>query len=294
MERLKKISAIAVMLDIQGTCDGIDDNQVDLFMKQLDFLRKKFEADICYISISTHYRESADIRHILDILSPRLIKGIKIGLNFFKGGTYNFEDDDIAWKDYMFNSNKLKTFEERYKDNEILDTKWMAAIDDSFSDDLFGYYKEKYPLLIGRPSQRSYKSYKDNFMSLGTETNGFMGVLEIFDRYIKSIKDMKPEEIFEHQKNMMYHLSGSELGNLIRERKFSYVGDYLESGYADETDYVETLRWIGFTLSHEEASKEELLILKRIFAILNNKFIQNADQNSISKLVELERTLKLS
>lgn len=291
MNRLNKISAIAVMLDIQGTCDGIDNNQVDLFMKQLDFLKNKFEADICYISISTHYRESADIKNILDILSSRLLRGIKIGLSFFKGGTYKYEDDEIVWKDYMFNSNKLKTFEEEYKDSLFLDVKWMAAIDDSFSTDLFSYYKDKYPLLIGRPSQKNYKSYKDNFMSLGTEIDGFMGVLEIMDKYINSIKEMKVEDVFETQKNMMYHLSGSELSNIIRERNFLYLESYLNSGLADETDFVETLMWIGFSLSHQEASKEELVILKRVFDILNQRFIQNDDQININKLIDLERTV---
>jgi len=60
---------IAVMLDLDGTCDYIDDEKAKIFIAQLDILRKKFGADIATISISTHYNNSDRMQEVLEIFS---------------------------------------------------------------------------------------------------------------------------------------------------------------------------------------------------------------------------------
>lgn len=287
-----KKKTISVMLDIQGTCDGIDEKQVDLFVKQLECLKEKFGAEECIISISTHFRETADIRHIIRIVAPRLPDGIRFGFNFFSGGTYNLYNDQTTNLGYMFNSNKIETFIEYINSLENNDNQWMAVIDDSFSYETYKYHRDKHPMLIGRPSQKRYNASKDNFMSIGTETVGFMGVLEIFDKYINSIKGVDADKILDKQINMMCHLSGSELWDIIRKRDFNYIEQYFLGGFADEDDYRDTLIKIGFTLSHEEATKEELPVLKRIFNLLSDKFISMGDTDNVNRVKDLQITLK--
>ena len=288
----KKTKTISVMLDIQGTCDGIDGKQIELFVKQLECLKEKFDAEECIISISTHYRETADIRHLIRIIAPFLPKGIRLGLNFFSGGTYLLDTDETTMKGFMFNSNKIETFINYIYSLENIDNKWMAVIDDSFSTDTYKYHRDIHPMLIGRPSQKNYKSSKDNFMSIGTETVGFMGVLEIFDKYINSIKNIDAADILDTQKNMMCHLSGSDLWDIIRDKNFNFIEQYFLGGFADEDDYRDILIKIGFILGKEELTKEELVVLKRIFVILNNKFVSVGDVDNINRLNELQKTFK--
>lgn len=55
----EKNSQIVFMLDLQKTLDGITDETAQIFMKQVEKLRNKFEASraILFISSQTEYRE---------------------------------------------------------------------------------------------------------------------------------------------------------------------------------------------------------------------------------------------
>lgn len=82
---------IAVMLDLDGTTDFIDDEKAKLFMKQLEIIRRKFGAKLATISISTHYRDSSRMKDTLDILARNLSKNIKLGISFYYGGIYDYD-----------------------------------------------------------------------------------------------------------------------------------------------------------------------------------------------------------
>lgn len=107
---LNSPKTIAVMLDVEGTCDNIDDEKAKAFMMSIDAIRNKFGAKYGTISLSTHSNNSREMKRILTILSRNLSKDIEIGINFFFGGTYDFESDREIMMEPNFNRNKVSTF----------------------------------------------------------------------------------------------------------------------------------------------------------------------------------------
>lgn len=204
----KSPKTIAVMLDLDGTCDFIDDEKAQIFISQIDLLRKKFGAKLATISISTHYDSSDRMQKVLEILSRNLSEHIKIGLNFFYGGIYDYEKNKDNMQEYGFNQNKVKTFDSYYVNCLGMNNQWFAIIDDTIPHDTYTKYQNTHSMLVCRPSQQDENSIsKNNFMSISSLTNGFDGVIEILDCYIKSIKHLSPTQIMETQRNMITHLS---------------------------------------------------------------------------------------
>lgn len=195
---------IAVMLDLDGTCDSINDEKAKIFIAQLEILRKKFQAKLATISISTRYDNSDKMQEVLEILSRNLSNYVKLGINFFYGGIYDYDKKEEVSQAYGFNRNKVKTFVSYYVDSIGMNNQWFAIIDDVISDDIYSKYKNSHPMLVCRPSQHDEGSLsKNNFMSVSTTTKGIDGVIEILDLYIESIRYLSPIRIMEIQRNMI-------------------------------------------------------------------------------------------
>jgi len=283
---------IAVMLDLDGTTDFIDDQKVRMFVKQLEVLRRKFNAQFVTISISTHYMDSNEIQETLDIIARNLPKNIKIGLNFYYGGIYDYDKKENILKEPHFNSNKAKTFEEYYVTSFGVDNQWFAIVDDNISEDVYKRYQNTHPMLLCRPSQRRYDSTKNCFMSLATETKGFDGVLEMLSTYIDSIKNLSAQQILETQKNMMVHLSSYEVSDKIRKRDYSFIERYFTEGYADDSDYRDALTWIIYTCYHQPLPENEFRQLQHILEIMIEKFHSNQDEQNLERAKILQKSLK--
>lgn len=280
---------IAVLLDLEGTSDFIDDEKAKLFIEQLDIIRKKFGAELGTISISTHFRDLSRMENVLEILSHNTTSNIKIGLNFYYGGIYDFNKRLNIPQGYNFNSNKISTFDNYYVHNSEMDNQWFALIDDTISEETYKKYQNNHPMLLSRPSQLEYGLKYNCFMNISTMTKGFDGVLEAFDKYINSIKELSPEQILEIQRNMLVHLSGYELTDKIRKRDYSFIERYFVGGYADETDYRDALKWIIFTNSNQTPTKEELIQIKNILELMTQKFQVNNDEQNIERVKKLQR-----
>ncbi len=288
----KSPKTIAIMLDLDGTCDFIDDEKAQIFISQIDLLRKKFDAKIATISISTHYDDSTKMQQVLDILSRNLSSCIKIGLNFFYGGIYDYDKKEENLQEYSFNQNKVKTFDRYYVNCIGMNNQWFAIIDDSIPDDTYTKYKNSHPMLVCRPSQQDEKSLsKNNFMSISTLTDGFDGVLEILDCYINSIKRLSPTQIMETQRNMITHLSCWHFTEKIRNREFAFVERYFKEGFADESDYTDSLDWLIYTVKNKMPSKDELIYLRGIFELLSEHFQKLNETENIEKVLKLQMTV---
>lgn len=262
---------IAVMLDLDGTCDFIDDKKAAKFVRQLECLRLKFGADYATISISTYHRNEHVMQNVLEILGRNLNKNVRIGKNFFYGGIYDYESKEVKWIDSDFNSSKIKTFKNYCLDSLSSTNQWFAIIDDDISREAYKKFKDRYPMVVCCPSQHKVNKNENNFMNLATETKGFDGVIEMLDEYIQSIEYLNREKVLEMQRNLISHLSGHEVVNKIRERDYEFLIKYFEGGYADETDYQDTLMWLGFLALKTEPTLEEIKRLRKLISIIGDR-----------------------
>lgn len=290
---IKIPKTIAIMLDLDGTCDSINDEKAKIFIAQLDILRKKFGAKLATISISTHYANSDRMQEVLEILSRNLSNYIKIGINFFYGGIYDYDKNEEIPQGYSFNRDKVKTFDDYYVNSIGPNNQWFAIIDDSISDDTYSKYKNSHPMLVCRPSQKDEDSLsKNNFMSISTTTKGIDGVIEILDLYIESIRYLSPIQIIETQRNMITHLSSWDLIEKIRNRDYIFLERYFKEGFADEADYRDSLNWLIYTNSDQNPSKNELIYLREIFELMVQHFREINEKENIEKVLKLQKAFE--
>ena len=285
---------IAVMLDLQGTTDYIDDKKAKKFIEQLDIIRKRFGAEIGTISVSTHYDTSYSMLEVLDILSHNLSDNIKIGISFYYDGTYDYDNAKETFCEYGFNSDKVEVFAGHYVNSIGMNNQWFAIIDDSISEDTYKRYQNKHPMLVCRPSKNESSLKNNNFMSIATTTKGFAGVIEVFDSYIESIKDLSPEQILKTQKNMISRLSSYNLTKKVENREYAFLERYLKEGLADDGDYQVILDWIMYTNDSDTPSKEELIYLKKIFEIMSEYYKTKNEEKNIERILKLQRTFEIS
>lgn len=290
---LKLPTSIAVMLDLDGTVDSIDNEKAKRFQSQLEIIGQKFQADTIFISISTHYDNTDKMRKILDIFSSNLLPNIEIGMSFYFGGMYDYKRGlDIPCA-FGFNGDKIETFDRYYRFPLGLGNKWLAIIDDGISNDSYMRYQNSHPMLLALPSSSESSISKNNFMRRATTTNGFDGVLEIMDSYLEDIKDLSPLEILHAQRAMIGHLSSYELTEKIRKREYSFLERYFKEGYADEDDYQDTLGWLLLTNSSSSPSKEELLYIGRILEFMISHFYENHDEKGVESSFQLQKRFGL-
>lgn len=282
----KKTNQIAVMLDLEGTSEKINEETAEVFVKQLEFIREKFEAEEATISLSTHYPDSSKMQNVLTILSRHTTNTVKIGLNFFFGGIYEFDEKKEDLQEPGFNSNKVSTFETFYiRDFEIENT-WFAIIDDEISEDIYKEYQNEHPMLLLRPSQID-DSLNGNFMCYETKTKDFDGVIEGLNAYIETIKNLSPKQILQAQRNMVSHLSAWEVKNKVINGEFSFLERYFSEGYADEDDYRIFLHEIGFK-TIEQVEKTELVYLKNILHLFHSKFVSENNEPKLEVVKRVE------
>lgn len=278
---------IAVMLDLEGTIDNIDDAKAKLFMQQLEFIRRKFGAEYGTISLSTHYSDYKEMVKYLEILARNLSKNIKIGLNFYYGGIYDFDKKTNDHIGLDFNRDKVRTFDEYYVHDMFIQNKWFAIIDDQINEETYKKYKDNHPMVVCRPSQKEHFLKYNNFMNKFTITKGFDGVLEALQSYIDQIKNLSSIQILETQRNMMVHLASYELVDKLRKGEYQYVERYFKEGFANEADYQTILNWFFILNCGESADKDELKVLNNILAMLGEKFKNNNNLDNLERVNEL-------
>ncbi len=292
MDKIKIPSRIAVMLDLDGTIDGIDDEKASAFIRQLDYLREKFQADEGIISISTHHDNACKIKSVLDIMARNLSSTIKIGMSFYYGGTYDYEKQLDLSCGMGFNRDKVETFDCYYVRDTIPTNKWFAIIDDGIDDSIYLKYQNSHPMLVCKPSQNERSVTKNNFMRRATITKGFDGVLELLEEYIEEIKGLSISQILGMQFDMITHLSCFELVEKIRKRDYRFLERYFKEGYADDDDYDDTLGWLLLTNSKGTPSKEELIYLSRIFSFMIGHFEEKKEDKNVQKVLQYQKDLE--
>lgn len=268
-------STMPIMLDLDGTVDGITDEKVQIFMKQLEILRRKFKADKVIIVISTHGSSYKPIKEVLDIIFRNKTKYVEIGKSFYYGGSYNYVMDEVTLEHSRFNVDKIKTFDDYYVDRWFVDNKWIGIIDDGAVDNAYKNYQDKCPVLLCRPSQRT-NNFHNHIMRIDTDIYGFDGVLASLDSYIDMIDKMTQQQILDKQSEIIGQLSAYDLVLKIQEYNFSFIEKYFNQGFADEEDYNIVVDWLYIMNSERIPSSSELNYLMSICQmLLKNENIQN-------------------
>lgn len=275
--------SIAIMLDLEYTSNDIEIESASIFVRELNVLRRKFNAKYCYICISTHSGSVEQVKRVLDFLAPYTNKYIKIGKSFLYGSSYDYETDELTNEGAFFNSNKIDTFKRYYLNDYYFDNIWFCIADDSLSLDVYNKFKDIHPCLFIKPGS----SELPNFMCIPTETKGFDGVIEALDTYIKSISKLNINGILSHQMDAISHVSSFELTNRVRNHDYEFLIRYFEEGYADESDYYDTLNWLGLT--KDEIIEEEFYSVRRLLALLR---VGLEKESTEAKVLEIESMIK--
>lgn len=268
----KKEKRIAVMLDIEKTSEWITDETAEIFVSQLEKIRKQFMAEEGIICISTLDHSTERIKKVLSTLSRYTSHTIKIDLSFFYGGMYDFTND-YEWKTPI-NNNKVESFMDYMQDKNIL---WVAFIDDNLSLDTYKKYRNKLPTLVAIPSANKEKIEQNNFMQIATTTKNFDGVIEILASYLTTIQNLMPKDILQKQMSMPIHLSSWEVIEKVHEKNYPFLEQYFLSGCADEGDYSIAITWIGFNLKDKNITQEEKLQIKNILDLIEKQYAKNDD-----------------
>lgn len=71
-----------------------------------------------------------------------------------------------------------------------------------------------------------------------------------------------------------------------------FLERYFKEGFADESDYNDTLLWLTFTNNNINPSKEELIHLKEIFSLISQYFEKANKSENIGKVLQLQRKLE--
>lgn len=287
-----KEKTIAVMLDIAGTTDNINENNAQVFIKQLHYLLNKFSATKCFISISTHFDNCLKMKDILNVLSKYTDNNIIIGTSFFYGGSYDFYSDSTKYIDLGFNGNKILTFDEAYVNNSLCDNVWFGIFDDSISSTCYQFYQDSNIMLVGRPSQTTMGLFDDNFMVRSTETYGLDGVIEVINNYINDIDNLDCDEILLQQKNMMCHLSGYQLAVKMKEKNFKFLENYFSSDFVLEEDCLNFLNWLPSIFNKQNLTKEECSSVEEILNIISNYFSSKSEFDNVDKILVLQNKCK--
>lgn len=287
-------TAIAVMLDLDGTCDGINAEKAKIFIDQISQLRQQFNVSVATISISTHYCHFDRIKEVLSIMEPHLVEGIEFGESFYFGGSYDYNYDMDYPHSHNFNMNKLETFVDYYIDANWYFNMWFAIIDDGIGEDVYKKYQDRHPMFLCRPSQNCESSC-NNLMKYDTTTFGFDGVIEGMKEYIESVKNLSVATVLLEQINMMRHLSCWELGNKVRGREYAFVERYLREGYADEDDYRDMIHWLNYTSLYEQSPTEnERENLTNILNLTEKHFLEEQEYQKKDSRITQVKTLKKS
>ncbi len=287
-------TAIAIMLDLDGTCDGIDAEKAKIFINQISQLRQQFNASVATISISTHYYHFDRIKEVLSIIEPHLVEGVEFGESFYFGGSYDYNQDMDYPHNPNFNMNKLETFAKYYINTDFYFNKWFAIIDDGIEEDVYKEYQDRRPMFLCRPSQNCESRY-NNLMKYDTTTFGFDGVVEGMKEYIESVKGLSAVAVLLEQKNMMRHLSCWELGDKVRGREYAFVERYLREGYADEDDYRDMVHWLNYTAHYQESPTEnERENLTNILNLTEKHFSEGQEYPKKNSRITQVKTLKKS
>lgn len=226
--------SIILMLDIGSTIEEINDQTAKYFIDIINYLINYYESDNAIIFISTHDSASNRIKHYLDILNKHITPNIKIGINFYLDGTYDYNNNHTHFIEPNYNYNKTDIFEKNYLYNQEYNITWFGIIDDHIEYDYIRKFKDTTPMTIFRPSQRSPLNLEeDNIMCYSTYTRNFNGVIELLERKLEDTKSKNCHKLFEEQQNTLLKLNNITILEIIKNKQYNLLLRYIKETNID-------------------------------------------------------------
>lgn len=214
------------MLDLQKTLDYISDKTANIFMKQVECLRKKFEAEEAVLFISSQTEFVGDLYESAHILERNRGANIKFANCYYLNGIYN-PSTGIIQEIPNVNENKIQVLKQEY----LLDntTKFFAVIDDQITIETLQVFQNERPFVLIRPSQYEGLVEADNFSCYSSYLLGFDGVIDGLDRYLERISSLSSDEIFASQKCELFTITGFYASWLFEQGEFDLLLRYVEN-----------------------------------------------------------------
>lgn len=265
----EKEKVIVIMLDVQGTLEGINEENCNIFIRQLNVLRQQFDATKAIINVSSHIYDLLPIKNLTDIIKKNLRDGIIFNDISLFGAVYHYDTDIMELKGFGYNSSKTQTFEDNYLNQNNYNVVWFGIVDDDCSPSYIDRFRNKQPMIVCRPSQKENSLKYNNLMCYNSLTQGFEGTIDCLQQYIKRIDSLTIDEIMKQQKNMMRHLSSLEVTLAVLNKKYRYLINYIKLGLNDDDDFEN----IAKSISEDNIgtlSSNSLLDLKELIELLQN------------------------
>lgn len=266
----QKEKVIAILLDVQGTLDNLDDEKAKMFMQQVHLLRKKFQANKAILNVSSHLYVPRPMIPYLEILHRNLLPNIVLDDATYLYGTYHFEtgeehEEPISSNTPPYNYDKISVFKNKYFPN--YDLLWFAIIDDTVHPNCIKEYKDYRPMILCRPSQNYEGDLKyDNLMCHSSLTEGFDGVLECLQHYIEMLQPIRKDDIVRTQQEMLLHLGALQVTLLCYHKEYDLLLRYVLEDKLDKEDYEK----VALMLSEQAPtlSTDDLEKVRKIFRAL--------------------------
>ena len=256
-------SRIVIMLDLQKTLDFISDETAAIFMNQISYLRKTFQADEAIVFISSQSEFVGDLYASAAILKANLLENIKLGDCYYYNGSYNpnTSEQKVFWQ---MNENKIQVLKQKYLTDST--TKFFAVVDDYMRINALNEFQMDRPFLFVRPSQCEDSLKEDHFSCYSSCSFGFDGVIDGIDRYLQQIQSLSAAEIFEMQKQELFMITGAYASQLLEEGKYDLVLQYVENNKIIGYGYHQLSYWIQNYLSNHMVDKNQYEMIMKILA----------------------------
>lgn len=277
---------IVVMLDLQGTLDGINDSSAHVFMQQVEQLRNKFSASEALLFISSQAEDERELHEGISCLKRNLLSNIKLDDCYYLNGyvnPYTMESVSVSG----INGDKLSVLQGKYFGKEEL--KFVGIIDDNILAMSVLPFQNVCPMVHIYPSQRCEEYLDTSFFSYGTMTYGFNGVVECIASYLKTIQNLDTNEIFTCQKQDLVLISCILAIQLLRDKRYKELRRYVEADKVCRDGYGTFAYSIGNVLYQKEYSAEEKEDLFVIAQLVCSRLDENRRKQFYTILLTLTK-----
>lgn len=287
----KKEKTIVMMIDLDGFHTNIDDETAELLVNQMDFIRKKFKANVANICLTTKKQNPHCLDNTLVILSKYLKNKVKFGLHFYQSGIYDYNTQQVEMIKRIpcFNYYTLQNFLDYNVDNPNIENKWFTYVCKGYCSFYEPYQEKEHPMIEILHSTEKKDAYS-NLMFYQTKTKDFLAIVEGLSSYISTIKNLTVEEILEVQKNMVEHLNDFDINCNVRNNRFSFLEWYFKEGYLDGEGYVAFLNYaFYYRFNRHEITQEELVHFYNILNLLQNKFTLEKNDVGLERIRKIKK-----
>lgn len=254
-------SKLVVMLDLQGTLNGLSDDKAKKFMEQLDFLCNKFRGSKVLLTLSSHVFDVSSMIQYLDIFHRNLKPNIEIAVSSFLGGTYDYQKKEITYQYFGYNFNKLDTFEQNFLDDDVV---WFAIIDDQINFDCIRDFQKKRFMMFCRPSRLEGDLKEDNLLCCSSVYYGFDGVLDAMNKYIFNIQNLSVDISLENQVGLILSFKNFEIQKLLFNRAYDVLCFYIIHGMFDQ-NALEDVRFFLLNYDFSQLNDDEMRNILPLF-----------------------------